>query len=106
MASSKNRQFVFSPKALTGLEQTTISVARAAGARATDTYIKDIKNKFLYIAQYPERHGYYDKRLFPTLRKSVFHKLTVIFYTYTDDEVFIYLIADARSNWEREISQS
>ena len=96
------RSLIVTSKARQNLKNISTDISKKFGRKSADEYLNNVNTQVQIIFNNPQR---YPKEKIKDINVSVcvFKKKTIIQFVYTEKEVVILSILDARSNWKLEI---
>jgi plasmid stabilization system protein ParE len=93
------RSLIVTSKARRNLKYISSYISKKFGRKSADEYLNNVNTQVQIIFNNPQR---YPKETIKDINVSVcvFKKKTIIQFVYTEKEVVILSILDARSNWK------
>ena len=99
------RQLRTSSKAYRQFGKIAAYVGRSFGTFVLENYIASWQQFKVAVKANPLQYPFYDELRGKRYHKAVLQNLTVILFTFDDEQVMVEAIYDARLDWQRKVSE-
>ena len=97
------RKLVFSNQAIADLASMAAFIAEVSDSeKPAERFRKRVLDSLSLLASFPASSPVFNPERDPDVHYRVIDSLTIVFYRYTDNEVVVEAVRDARSNWREE----